>query len=121
MATWSDDDLERIGRAGEWRVAGRRQDGTLRKLVIIWGVRVGDSLYVRSVNGPDAGWFRGTQVLGEGQIEVDGVPYEVSFVPDAERSDEIDDAYRRKYGTGSSVRAINAAKAAATTLRVDPR
>jgi hypothetical protein len=121
MAAWSDDDLERIGRAGEWRVAGRRRDGTLRKLVIIWGVRVGDSLYVRSVNGPDAAWFRGTQLLGDGQIGVDGVSYEVSFVPDAELREEIDDAYRRKYGSGSSVRAINAATAGATTLRVDPR
>jgi hypothetical protein len=121
MATWSDDELEHIGRAGEWRVAGRRRDGTFRKLVIIWGVRVGDALYVRSVNGPDAAWFRGTQVLGEGQIEVDGVFHDVTFVPEAALGDDIGDAYRRKYGSGSSVRAINAATAAGTTLRVDPR
>ena len=121
MATWSDEELERIGRAGEWRVAGRRQDGTLRNLVIIWGVRVGDSIYVRSVNGPDAAWFRGTQVRGEGQIHVDGVSHDVTFVPDAALGDDIDDAYRRKDGGGSSVRAITTAKATATTLRIDAR
>ena len=57
--TWTQDELERIGRASELRIAGRRKDGTLRRLVIIWAVRVGDAIYARSVHGPDGGWFRG--------------------------------------------------------------
>ncbi|MFN2107909.1 MAG: DUF2255 family protein [Candidatus Promineifilaceae bacterium] len=38
-----------MGNAEELRIASLRSDGTLRKPVIIWVVRVGDDLYVRSV------------------------------------------------------------------------
>ena len=121
MTAWSEDELSRIGEANELRIAGRRADDTLRKLVIIWQVRVGDDIYVRSVNGPDAAWFRGTQVRGEGRIEAGGVGKDVVFTRDDSKDAEIDDAYRRKYGTGSPVRSITSALAASTTLRVDPR
>jgi len=120
MTDWTDDELDRIGRADELRVAGRRSDGTLRRLVIIWQVRVDDSVYIRSVNGPDAAWFRGTQVLGEGRIESGGVAKDVVFTRDDSVDDRIDEAYRRKYGSGSAVRSITSALASSTTLRVDP-
>ena len=118
---WTEDELERIGDADELLVAGRRADGSLRKLVIIWQVRVGDEIYIRSVNGPDAAWFRGTQVLGEGRIEAGGVEKDVVFERDAGHDTEVDAAYRAKYGSGSAVRAITSATAVSTTSRVVPR
>ena len=121
MSDWTEDELTRIVDAEELRIAGLRADGSLRKLVIIWQVRVGDDLYVRSVNGPDAAWYRGTQDRGEGQIEAGGLSKNVSFARDATKDAEIDAAYRAKYGTGSPVRAITSALATSTTLRVDPR
>jgi hypothetical protein len=120
MAAWTADELSAIGRAGELRIAGRRADDSLRKLVIIWQVRVGDDIYVRSVNGPDAAWFRGTQLRGEGRIESGGVTKDVTFTRDDSKDVEINAAYWAKYGTGSAVRAINSALATSTTLRVDP-
>lgn len=120
MTTWTEDELSRIGRAGELRIAGRRADGTLRKLVIIWQVRVGDRLYVRSVNGPDAAWFRGTQLLNEGHIESGGVGKDVMFTSDDSMDPAIDEAYRVKYGSGGAVRSIISPLATSTTLRVDP-
>ncbi|MWV48331.1 DUF2255 family protein [Rathayibacter sp. VKM Ac-2803] len=120
MTAWSADELRRVGDAGELRIAGRRTDGTLRRLVIIWQVRVDDALYVRSVNGPDASWFRGTQALGEGRIEAGGVAKDVVFARDGTVDDRIDEAYRRNYGSGSAVRAITSDLATSTTLRVDP-
>lgn len=117
---WTDEELSRIGTAGELRVAGRRADGTLRKLVIIWQVRVGDQLYIRSVRGPDAAWFRGTQLRGEGRIESGGVVKDVAFLRDDAHDAEIDAAYRAKYGTGSAVTSITSALATSTTLRIDP-
>jgi hypothetical protein len=120
MSAWTEDELNRIGNAGELLIAGRRADGTLRKLVTIWQVRVGDKLYVRSVNGPDAAWFRGTQVRGEGHIEAGGVVKDVVFARDGSKDTEIDAAYRTKYGTGSPVRSITSTTASSTTLRVDP-
>jgi hypothetical protein len=62
MTTWTSDELNKIGKAEELQIASLRRDGTLRKHVIIWVVRVGDDLYVRSVYGRTSAWFRGTQV-----------------------------------------------------------
>jgi hypothetical protein len=120
MAEWNEAELDRIARAGELRIAGRRKDGSLRDLVIIWHVRIDDTLYVRSVNGPDAAWFRGARLRGEGRIESSGLSKDVIFTRDDTRDAEVDAAYRAKYGTGSSVRAITSAQATSTTLRVDP-
>jgi hypothetical protein len=49
MTTWTNEELDKIGNAEELRIASLRSDGTLREPVIIWVVRVGDDLYVRSV------------------------------------------------------------------------
>ena len=59
MILWTNDELNIIGNADELQIAALRADGTLRKPVIIWVVRLGDELYVRSVNGRTSAWFRG--------------------------------------------------------------
>jgi len=99
MTAWTSDELNKIGTAEELRIAPLRQDGTLRKPVIIWVVRVGDDLYVRSVNGRTSAWFRGVQVRHEGRIWAGGVEKDVSFVDesDPDLNDKIDAAYLTKY------------------------
>ena len=72
MTTWTSDELTRIGTAEELEIASLRRDGTLRKPVTIWVVRLGDDLYVRSVNGRTSAWFRGTQVRHAGHIQAGG-------------------------------------------------
>ncbi|OZD13032.1 DUF2255 domain-containing protein [Rhodococcus sp. 06-156-3C] len=121
MTEWNSAELDAVGRAGELRIAGRRKDGTLRKLTIIWAVRVKDALYVRSVNGPEAAWFRGTRTAGEGRIEAGGVIKDVTFTRDDSADKEVDAAYRHKYGSGSAVERITSDLATHTTLRVDPK
>jgi hypothetical protein len=121
MTSWTDDELDRIGRAGELSVSGTKPDGSLRRGVIIWAVRVDDAIFIRSVRGPDASWFRGTQLARLGRVEAGGVTKDVSFVRVTDRGDEIDAEYRAKYGNGSAVRSITSGVAASTTLRVDPR
>jgi hypothetical protein len=125
MTSWDGDELARIGGIREIRIAGRRQDGTLRNPVIIWAVREGDDLYVRSVNGTTAAWYRGTRATREGWIGARGVEKDVAF-EDVEPSDPVNDridaAYRAKYGSrSSSVTAINSPTARETTLKVLPR
>jgi len=51
MNTWTNNELDKIGAAEELRIASLRRDGTLRNPVIIWVVRIGNEIYVRSVNG----------------------------------------------------------------------
>ena len=53
-----------IGDATELEVSSTQGDGTLRAFVTIWGVRVGDAIYVRSAHGSGNGWFRRAKSSG---------------------------------------------------------
>lgn len=125
MTTWTSDELTKIGRAGELRIATMRRDGTFRSPVTIWVVRLGDDLYVRSVNGRTSAWFRGAQVRHEGHIRAGGVDKDVTFVEDdgdAGLNDRIDAAYREKYGYPSGpVTHITSPEARAATIKLMPR
>jgi hypothetical protein len=100
MTVWTSDELNKIGKAEELQIASLRQDGTLRKQVIIWVVRVGDDLYVRSANGRTSAWFRGTQERHEGRIQAGGVDKDITFVEETNSgiNDMVDAAYLAKYG-----------------------
>jgi len=93
--------------------------------VTIWVVRVGDDLYVRSVNGRTAAWFRGTQVRHEGHIQAGGVEKDVTFVEEDDPSinDQIDDAYRTKYRryAASIINSIISPEARSATIKLVPR
>jgi hypothetical protein len=98
MTAWTSDELTKVGEADELQIASLRGDGTLRKPVTIWVVRHGDDLYVRSVNGRTAAWFRGTQDRHEGHITAGGVEKDVAFADvDHDLDPAIDAAYREKY------------------------
>ncbi|TMF89998.1 MAG: DUF2255 family protein [Chloroflexi bacterium] len=124
MTEWTKDELTKIGSAEELQIASLRRDGTLRKPVTIWVVRDGDSLHVRSVKGPTAAWFRGSQERHEGRIPAGGVEKDVTFV-DADHNidDEVDAAYRTKYRryAGSILNSVLTPQARSTTTTVVPR
>jgi len=105
LTKWTSDELNRIGISEELQIASLRRDGTLRKLVTIWVVRVGDDLYVRSVNGRGSSWFRGVQTRHEGHIRAGGVEKDVTFVEESDSSinDQIDTAYVTKYRRYASI------------------
>ena len=124
MTAWTNDELSRVGDAEELQIASARRDGTLGRSRTIWVVPYGGSLYVRSVNGPSAAWFRGTQVRHEGRIRAGGVDRDVAFA-DADHGldDEIDAAYRGKYRryAKSITDSITRPGARSTTIRLLPR
>jgi hypothetical protein len=99
MIPWTNDELNKIGTAEELEIAPLRQDGTLRKPVTIWVVRVGDDLYVRSANGRASAWFRGVLARHEGRIQAGGVEKDVTFVEETDPAvnNQIDAAYLAKY------------------------
>jgi hypothetical protein len=98
MATWTADELDKIGNAEELQIQSRRADRSLRKPVTIWVVRVGDGLYVRAVGGRTSWWFRGTQDQLEGRISAGGIDRDVTFAPvDRSLDSAIDHEYRTKY------------------------
>ena len=124
MNAWTTSELDKIARAEELEVATRRRDGTLRDPVTVWMVRLGDDLYVRSVKGRTGAWFRGALAHHEGRVRAGGVQRDVTFVEANDApSDEIDRAYRAKYGryAASIVNSVLTPQARAATLRLVPR
>jgi hypothetical protein len=126
MTASMNDELSKIGAAEKLEIASLRSDGTLRKPVTVWVVRVGDDLYVRSVNGRTSGWFRGVQDHHEGRIEAGGIQRDVTFVDvesGSDLEDQIDGAYRAKYRhyAPSIVNIHLTSQARAATLKVVPR
>ena len=125
MTTWTSDELTKIGTADELQITSLRGDGTLRKPVTIWVVRIGDDLYVRSYRGRDGAWFRATQVRHEGHIRAGGVAKDVTFIEetDPDLNDQIDAAYRTKYRRYDAryVDPMVGAEARAATIKLVPR
>ena len=123
---WTEEELNTIAGTEEIDVASRRADGTLRTPRIVWVVRHGDALYIRSVLGPDAAWYRGVQTRHEGHIWAGGIHRDVQFVeidhtPGGSVDDGIDAVYRDKYGAGPEpIEHITSPLARQTTLRLDP-
>ncbi len=121
--TWTNEELTKIGNAEELQISTLRKDGTLRKPVIIWVVRLGGDLYVRSVKGRSGGWFPGALSQHAGRIQTNGAERDVTFVeePDPALNDQIDAAYAAKYRRyPSSVDDINSPVARTATIRLVP-
>jgi len=124
MNAWTSEELTRIGAAEEVQIASFRRDGTPRKPVIVWIVRHGDDLHVRSVAGRDGHWFRGTQEIRQGHVRASGVQQDVTFVDaDDGVGDDVDAAYRAKYCryTGSILDSVLTPEARSSTLKLVPR
>lgn len=122
--TWTSDELSRIGDAEELRIASTRKDGTLRPFVIIWVVRVGDDLYVRSAYGSDNPWFVRAKASGTGRIRAGGIEKDVVFVEaDASIHADIDAAYHAKYDRHGPaiVGTVVGPQTVETTIRLEPQ
>jgi hypothetical protein len=124
MSTWTTDELDRIGAAEELEITTTRADGTPRRRIPIWAVRVGDELFIRSYRGTDGAWYRHASGTGHAHIGAGGVERDVTV---AEPRDDvqlaIDAAYRTKYARygDSFLQPMFAAGARAATLRLTPR
>jgi hypothetical protein len=98
MATWTKEELDRIGDTTELRLTSVRENGSLRPYVTMWVVRVGDDVYVRSAGGPERPWYRRARASGTGRIRAGGVERDVTFTEaTADAQAEIDATYQAKY------------------------
>jgi|SRR5579862_1483336 len=98
MAGWTDEELTLLDSTDELRLSSARSDGNLSNPTTMWMVRRGGDVFVRSVNGRSSHWFRGTQTIHSGRIEVGKFARDVEFVEaDGGIADELDESYRRKY------------------------
>jgi hypothetical protein len=121
---WTRDELDRIAAVDEVRIATLRRDATLRKPVIVWVVRHGDDLYIRSVRGRTGAWYRGVQTRHVGHISAGGVEKDITFIEgDDAINDALDAAYRNKYRryAANIVGSTVTPQARDATLRLVPR
>jgi hypothetical protein len=123
MAMWTNDELDAIGAAEELTLASVQSDGTVRRPVTMWVVRVGEALFVRSVLGRESSWFQGALTMHRARIQAGGVERNVDLVETDEASDELDAAYRAKYDPLDPVNVppIVAPEARAAALELVPR
>ena len=99
MSDWTAADLDRIGWAGELEITTQRADGSLRPYVPVWVVCVGNKLFVRSWRGQAGAWYRHARQRPDGRVRADGADRDVAFeLPQTAPDEEIDRAYRAKYG-----------------------
>jgi hypothetical protein len=75
--SWNSNELEQVETATELEFAARRTDGTLSGFTVMWVVRIGASLYVRSARGPDSTWYRRAIMYGRGRIRAGNVESDV--------------------------------------------
>ena len=124
---WSPDELQRIDRAEELRIATERADGTLRRDVPIWVVSAGGQVYVRTWYRRDDGWFGHAVNSRRARIEIASLEADVAVEDIGDDKSglraRIDAAYRAKYGRygETTVDRMVSDEAAATTLRLSRR
>jgi hypothetical protein len=100
---WSTGELGIVDREPELRLASRRPDGSIRSFVIVWMVRVGADVYVRSGAGYGgvSKWFPRARDSGSGVVRVGDQEWPSVFFhldPNDPVHAEIDGAYVHKYG-----------------------
>jgi hypothetical protein len=122
MSAFTTDELDKIDAAQELTLASIRNDGSRRRPVTMWVVRIGEDVYVRSVNGRGSSWFQGVQTRREARIRAGGVEKDVELVETDEAAEAIDAAYQTKYGRRypTIVPSIVAPKAREATLKLVP-
>src|SRR3954469_17951623 len=120
---WTAEDLDRIGGADELSIAPRRKDGTLRRAVPSWVVRVGDERCVRSWRGDGGRWYRAARASREGDVSAGGVSKDVALLAAGDEvNDAVDAAFGEKSGRDTGyVEPMVAPQARTTTLGLVPR
>jgi hypothetical protein len=134
---WSTEQLQLLDAAVELNIAVPRPDGALGRWTTVWVVCVGQGVFVRSWHRRETGWFGRAVTTGRARIRAIGLETDVAVVDlgrtgdrsgeepqlQGELFDEVDSAYRTKYGAfgDATVGAMVSAHARVTTLRLDRR
>ena len=119
--TFEQADLTAIAQAEEVRIETHGADGTTHR-TIIWIVEHDGELYIRSVNGPSARWYREATADTSVALLVGDRRYEAQLVPatDPASIDACSAGLKAKYRGDHSLGSMLEADTLPTTLRVVP-
>ena len=119
--TFPEPDLAAIAAADEIEIETRATDGAVHR-TIIWIVTNDGAVYVRSVNGPGARWYREAIASGDVTLHVDGrrIPARVEAAADTTSVEACSMALRAKYKADYSLQSMLMPETLPTTRRVVP-
>ena len=121
--TFGESDLAALAAAKEIKIETRSAAGTEHR-TIIWVAEHDGAIYIRSVNGPDARWYREATQSGPGSaaVHVDGRRVPVQLVPatHAASIEACSEGLRAKYRRSYSLQSMLVDAVLDTTLRVEP-
>jgi hypothetical protein len=116
--------LEVLGRVREVRIETTSRDGDRTHRTIVWIVTAEDQVFVRSVNGATARWYREAIANPDVVLHADGdaIPATAVLANDTDSVQLVSDALRSKYGKRSpgSTELMIQPHTLETTLRLDP-
>jgi hypothetical protein len=116
---WSAEELHRIVEADDLKIAPFRDGVTYGTPTWIWCVAVDGELYVRAYNGPKSRWYQAAVRQRADRIIAAGMTKDVTFEPlDGPINEQIDQAYRAKYGASPYLRPMISAPARSATIKV---
>jgi len=98
MSGCSDEQLRRLDKADELKLASYGQDRSLRPFTTVWVVRLRNGVYLRSAGGPNRPWYKHSMAGGSGRIKSERLDAEAQFESAVlDVSEEIDAADHAKY------------------------
>ena len=118
---FSEPDAAALAAAKEIKIETRATGGAVHK-TIIWVVEHEGTVYIRSVNGPTARWYREAVASSEVAIHVSGrrIPARVEAAADADAVEACSEGLRTKYRRSYSLKTMLADDVLSTTLRLVP-
>jgi hypothetical protein len=119
--TFGESDRAALAAAKEIKIETSSATGTVHR-TIIWVAEHGGAIYVRSVNGPDARWYREATSGRPAAIHVGGrrLPINLEAATDPASIEACSEGLRAKYRRSYSLASMLEADVLPTTLRVVP-
>lgn len=123
MSNWTEAELMKIATADDLHISPFREDGvTLGTPTLIWSVVVDGTLYVRAYNGRNSRWYKAAMRQKAGRVRVAGMEKDVIFEPvEGEIQEQIDSAYRTKYGGSPYLDPMIGSRARAASVKINLR
>ncbi len=119
--TFGESDRAALAAAQEIKIETQSATGTVHR-TIIWVAEHDGAVYIRSVNGPDARWYREAISGRPVAFHLGGRRVPVSLVPatDPTSIEACSEGLRAKYRRSYSLRSMLAEDVLPTTLRAVP-
>jgi hypothetical protein len=114
-------ELAALERASEVKLETQAPNGPIHRTTI-WTVVEDDAVFIRSVRGEAARWYREALANPAVALLVDGRRVPATAIPagDPDSIDRASDGYRRKYAADPAVRTMIRPEILPATLRLEP-